>query len=229
MSNVGLRIISRKQNPEMVKLSKEFAPYPTPNIADNMNRLPCVDAGIKLMNTANLKLAGVAFTVKTRPGDNLLIHKALDMAGPGDVIVVDAQGDMTNSLLGELICFYAMKRGINGMVIDGAIRDADTISELNFPMFARGVTPKGPYKDGPGEINVPISCGGQIVNPGDIIVGDYDGVVVISPKDAVELLEKTKATMAKEQDIVKQIEEGKWDRTWIDATLKAKGAEFIEE
>lgn len=229
MTNVGLRVISKKQNPEIVNLSKEFAPYPTPNIADNMNRLPCMDSGIKLMNNNNLKLTGVAFTVKTRPGDNLLIHKALDMAGPGDVIVVDAQGDMTNSLLGELICFYAIKRGINGMIVDGAIRDFDTIADLDFPMFARGVTPKGPYKDGPGEINVPISCGGQVVNPGDIVVGDCDGVVVISPKDALELLVLTKATMLKEQDIVKQIEEGKWDRSWIDATLKAKGAEFIEE
>jgi len=229
MSNVGLRIISKKQNPEVAKLATEFAPYPTPNIADNMNRLPCMDAGIKLINKAKLKLTGVAFTVKTRPGDNLLLHKALDMAGPGDVIVVDGQGDMTNSLLGELMCFYAIKRGINGMVIDGAIRDADTLSELNFPMFARGVTPKGPYKDGPGEINVPISCGGQVVNPGDIIVGDYDGVVVISPKDASELLEKAKATMAKEQEIIKQIKAGQWDRAWIDATLKAKGAEFVED
>ena len=185
MSNPGFRVIYKKQNQENLKLAKEFIECPTANIADNMNRLPCIDASIKMVNKSALKLVGVALTVKTRPGDNLMVHKALDMANPGDIIVVDAQGDMTNSILGELMCYYAMKKGIAGMIIDGAIRDVDTISELNFPMYAKGVQPKGPYKDGPGEINVPVSCGGMVVNPGDIIVGDLDGVVVISPEDLI--------------------------------------------
>lgn len=229
MVNVGFRVIFKKQNPETLRLAKEFIDCPTPNIADNMNRFPCVDSGIKMVNKSQIKLTGVALTVRTRPGDNLMVHKALDMAKPGDVIVVEAQGDMTNSIIGELMCYYAIERGIAGIIIDGAIRDVDTISEMSLPVYARGVQPKGPYKDGPGEINVPICCGGLVINPGDIIVGDLDGVVAISPLEAPEILTKTKGTMVKEKEIMEQIKEGKWDRSWIDATLKAKGAEIIEE
>ena len=126
---------------------------------------------------------GPAFTVKTRPGDNLMVHKALDLAEPGDVIVVDAGGDLTNAIIGEIMSTYANARGIAGIVIDGAIRDADEIRANDFPVYAAGVTHRGPYKDGPGEINVPVAIDGMVIEPGDLVLGDGDGILCV-PYDA---------------------------------------------
>ena len=130
-------------------------------------------------------MAGPALTVKTRPGDNLMIHKALLMAEPGDVIVVDAGGDLTNALVGELMLSHAMKIGVAGVVINGAVRDYGWIRANNFPVFAAGVTHRGPYKDGPGEINVPIALGGMVIEPGDLVIGDDDGLLCV-PFDETE-------------------------------------------
>ena len=176
-----------------------------------------------------MQLAGPAFTVEVRPGDNLMIHKALEIAQPGDVIVVDAQGDVTNSITGEIMMTEACKKGIAGVVVDGAVRDSEALSELAMPVYAAGVNPKGPYKDGPGEINVPVSLGGVVVNPGDIIVGDADGIVVIAPADAPELLGKAQAKFQKEQEIFRAIEAGTRDKSWIDRDLKARGCEVIDD
>lgn len=170
-------------------------------------------------------LIGSAFTVKTRTDDNLMLHKAIDMAVPGDIIVVDAQGDTTHAITGELMVMWAQKRGIAGMVIDGAIRDAGAIRKLTIPVYAAGVTPAGPYKDGPGEINVPVSCGGVTVKPGDILVGDEDGIVVIDPHYAPEILEKARKTMEKEAGVMADIKNGTWDRSWVDRELRARGCE----
>lgn len=120
-------------------------------------------------------------------GDNLMIHKALDMAKPGDIIVVDGEGCTDRSLAGEIMFTYAHQRGLNGFVFDGAIRDLDGARNVAMPVYAKAVTPQGPFKHGPGEINVPICCGGQVVFPGDILVGDADGIVVIRPSYAAEL------------------------------------------
>ena len=113
-----------------------------------------------------------------------MLHKALELAQPGDVIVVDAQGDLSNAITGEIMMTQAAMSGVAGVVVDGAIRDSEAMRDLDMPVYAAGVTPKGPYKDGPGEINVPVTCGGVVVNPGDIVVGDADGIVIISPQDA---------------------------------------------
>lgn len=225
MANIGLRIRTKIDRPARA-LVEGFAGIPVANIADNMNRMSCLDAKIRPMNGA--PLLGTAFTVKSRPGDNLLLHKAIDLAAPGDVIVVDAQGDTVNSVMGELMVLWARRRGVAGFVVDGAIRDAGTLRSMDIPVYAAGITPKGPYKDGPGEINVPVSCGGVVVNPGDIIVGDEDGVVVIYPADAAELLEKARATVAKEAGMLKAVEDGTWDRAWVDKTLCEKGCEYID-
>lgn len=229
MANIGFRIYAdfKRPSPELVEKFRDFA---TSNVSDNMNRFGCLDWRIKPVNKAgDVRLLGTAFTAKTRGADNLLVHKAIDMAAPGDVIVIDAQGDTSNAILGEIMCRYAATRGIRGFIVNGMIRDKAALSLMdNFVVYALGAVPKGPYKDGPGEINVPIACGSDvIVNPGDIIVGDEDGVVVIRPDEAEELFAKTKATMAKEAEIFKQIEAGKYDRAWVDATLSAKGCEII--
>ena len=145
-----------------------FKGLPVANIADEMNRFFCMDARIKPFN--DKPLLGTAFTVKTRVADNLMLHKALALAQPGDVIIVDAQGDTANAITGEIMMTQAFVNGLAGVVVDGAIRDAEAMKEIDMPVYAAGVTPKGPYKDGPGEINVPVCCGGVTVNPGDIIV-----------------------------------------------------------
>ncbi len=226
MSNIGFRIHSKIDRPNR-ELVEGFAGIPVANIADNMNRMSCMNSRIRPMNS--VPLLGTAITVKTRPGDNLLLYKAIDMAQPGDIIVVDAQGDLTNSITGELMITLMQELGISGLIVDGAIRDLGAIKEMDFPVYAAGVQPKGPYKDGPGEINVPISCGGVVVNPGDILVGDDDAVVAILPKDAPELLQKAKATVAKEAGIMESIKNNKWDRSWVDKVLREKDCEFIDD
>ncbi|MEW6262257.1 MAG: RraA family protein [Thermodesulfobacteriota bacterium] len=225
MANVGLRINTRINRP-LKELIEGFAGLPVSNIADMMNRMYCLDARIRPLNSA--PLLGPAFTIKARAGDNLLLHKALDISQPGDVLVVDAQGDLSNSVFGQLMALWAKKRGIGGVVIDGAIRDIGALKKMDIPIYAAGITPAGPYKEGPGEINCPISCGGVVINPGDILVGDEDGIAVIKQEDAPELLEKAKAKYLAEQKTVEEIKDKKWDRTWIDITLQDRGCEYID-
>lgn len=227
MSNVGFRIYKKINRPSR-QLVEQFKGLPVANIADEMNRLNCVDARIKPLN--NVPLLGVAFTVKGRIGDNLMFHKALAMAQPGDIIVVDGRGDLANSLIGEIMMREAVKSGLAGIVVDGAVRDCDALRQMNIAVYSAGITPQGPYKDGPGEINVPISCGGVTVNPGDILVGDADGIVVISPKDAPALAEKAKAKFQKEQAIFKAIDDGTIDRSmYSDEAFLKRGCEIIDD
>ena len=227
MSNVGFRIFTKINRPGK-ELVKAFAGLPVANIADEMNRFGCVDARIKPLN--NTPLLGTAFTVKARNGDNLMFHKALDLAQPGDVIVVDGQGDLVNSLTGEIMMRQALKKGLAGIVVDGAVRDVEALRQMDMAIYAAGVTPKGPYKDGPGEINVPVCCGGVVVNPGDILVGDADGIVVISPGDAKLTAEKAKAKSEKEQVTFKEIEAGTLNRSaYSDEAFIKRGCEIIND
>ncbi|TWH47939.1 RraA family protein [Sporomusa sp. KB1] len=223
MSNVGMRIFPHISRPPKA-LIDGFAGLPVANIADNMNRMSCMDAKIRPIN--DVPLLGPAFTVKSRPGDNLMLHKALDLAQPGDIVVVDAQGDLTNSIMGELMALWAKQRGIGGFIIDGAIRDIGALKKMGMPIYAAGVTPAGPYKDGPGELNVSVVCGGVVVHPGDILVGDEDGIVVINPRDAESLLEKSRAKSRMEHKVVEDISNMAWDRTWVDQALRERGVVF---
>lgn len=227
MSNIGFRIIKDIQRAEQ-EIIDGFRNIPTPNIGDVMGRYFSMDYRIKPVNNPGIHIVGNAFTVRTHPADNLMVHKALDLAKPGDIIVVDAAGDMANAIIGELMCHYAKVKGIIGFIIDGPVRDLYGIAQLGFPVFAKGGTPRGPYKEGPGEINTNISCGNVSVSPGDIIVADDDGVIVIPKTDAADILKKAKEVSKKEQEIIKSIYEGKWDRTWVDKALISKGSEIIE-
>lgn len=222
MTNVGLRINDSIERPVPALISA-FKNLPVANIGDSVNRTFCMSASIRPFNEN--PLLGPAFTVKVRPGDNLLLHKALDLAQPGDIIVVDGQGETANALIGELMVLWAIKRRVGGLVIDGAIRDVTRLRAAEIPIYAAGVTPAGPYKDGPGEINFPIVCGGVVVHPGDIVIGDADGIVVLSHKDAATVLEKAQAKSADEQKTMAAIENGTWDRAWVDQALRAKGCE----
>lgn len=226
MPNPGFRVKKSIARPDEA-LVRAFASIPAANIGDNMNRMACMNARIKPMNSS--PLCGSAFTVKVRAGDNLMLHKAIDMAQPGDVVVIDAQGEMSYAIVGELMILWLRRRGASGLIIDGCIRDLNAVRALtDFPVYAVGVTPNGPLKEGGGEINYPVMCGGLVVNPGDIIVGDGDGVVVIPPADAAAVLEKSRAQNAKEAQTMKDIENMTWDRKWVDMALAAKGCEFAE-
>lgn len=190
-----------------------------PHLSDNLARSVGI-GGLTRYNTTG-KLVGTAFTVKCRPGDNLMIYKALTMMSAGHVLVVDGAGHLDNALVGELIKLYALQRGCVGFVIDGAIRDVACFTD--FPCYARGVNHKGPYKDGPGEINVPVSIGGQVVMPGDIVVGDEDGVVCFPQASAEHLLTLADAHRRKEDAIQQEIASGARDQAWITKILTAKG------
>jgi regulator of RNase E activity RraA len=227
--NVGFRIFTKIERLASSVVERYFeAKLPTPNIADVMGRFGAIGQGIRSINEHDMYLVGTAFTVRVPPSDNLMVHKAMDLAEPGDVIVVEAGGDMTHAILGELMCMYAEKRGIRGFIVDGPVRDGAAIRRLGYPVFAKGLTPRGPYKDGPGEINVPISCGGATVHPGDVILGDMDGAVVVPKDSAEEILEKASATRRDEEKATDRIANGQWERRWVDETLREKGCELIE-
>jgi RraA family protein len=165
-----------------------FAQFDSPDVSDQMNRMYTVSPDIRCLSGGKEPLLGPAFTVKVYPGDNLMVHKSLDLAQPGDVIVVDASASPMNAVLGGLISMKAKARQIAGFVIDGYIRDLAEIRQSGITVFARGVTPVGPLHRGPGEINYPISCGGVVINPGDIVVADGAGIVVIPHDIADDLL-----------------------------------------
>jgi RraA family protein len=160
-------------------------------------------------------MAGTAVTVRTRPGDNLAIHRAFDFCRPGDVLVIDGGGDITQALMGEIMATYAESLGVQGLIIDGAIRDVGAIRGHDFPVYARAATHRGPYKNGPGEVNVAITVGGMVVHPGDIIVGDEDGVLAIAPADVATVIEGAKRQADKEAAALRSIAEGRFDREWI--------------
>ena len=225
MANIGYEI--RTDVPVTDKALVElFRDIPVANIDDCMNRTAAARGDIRPVNKT--PLLGTAFTVKVPQGDNLMFHKAMDMAKPGDVIVIDAGGDASRAIFGALMINYCRIRGIAGVIVDGAIRDVQELSEMtDISVYAKGVTPDGPYKNGPGEIGTPISFGGKIVYPGDIVVGDADGIVFIRPNQAKELAEKAQAIMAKEADILDKIlNEGTYIRPWVDQALEAGGCQM---
>ena len=170
-----------------------------------------------------MKVVGPALTVKVPLIDNLMIHKALTLVKPGDVMVIDGGGDHAWALLGFLMVSTAIKLGLSGMVVDGCIRDAAEIRAAGFPLFAAGINPNGPMKEGPGEINFPIQCGGQLVHPGDMIVADDDGVVVVPQAHAAETVDKVKALIAREEKRLAEIADGVTTRPGLDEMLKQKG------
>ncbi|MFH1340995.1 MAG: RraA family protein [Pseudomonadota bacterium] len=194
------------------ELIEAFRSASTCIISDNLARLPGA-VGLRQFHRSG-RLVGTAFTVRTRPGDNLAIHKALELVGPGDVIVVDGGGDESRALVGEIMKNIAEHRGAAGYVIDGAIRDVAAFAASDFPCFARAVIHRGPYKSGPGEINVPVSIGGSVVSPGDIVVGDEDGVLSFPAAIATSLLEAVRAQMKREDETLLAIREGRYQGSY---------------
>ena len=192
-----------------------------------MERTAAVESSIVPIGKG--QLLGTAFTVQVAQGDNLMFHAAMDLAKPGDVIVIDAGGFTERAIFGELMATYCKVRGIRGIVCDGAIRDAEGLAAMeDFPVYAKAVTPNGPYKNGPGQINVPVVIGGKVVHPGDIVVGDIDGVLFIRPENARQLAEATLAVGRKEAEIMRHImEDGTYIRPWVDTLLQQINCEII--
>jgi len=180
------------------KWIKQFFDLPTTCISDALNGMNNLDPSIKPLQDS-YKVAGRAFTVKIPSGDNTMVLKAIKEASPGDVLVIDAKGESYRAVAGDFVVSLAKKLGIAGMIVDGVIRDLIGVRSLNFPVFSRGTTVAASFKNGAGEINVPISCGGVPIAPGDIIVGDADGVVVIPQADAEKVLEKALAKLKKDE------------------------------
>lgn len=224
MANVGFRQYNKINRADR-SLVDLFRGLPTANIDDNMNRMFSL-RGLKPYNKA--PLLGTAFTVRVPAGNNLMFNRAIDLAKPGDVIVVDGGGYMERALCGEIMMSHAKKRGIAGFVINGCIRDVEAAAQMDFPVYALGQNPNGPLKNGPGEINTPVVCGGMAILPGDILVGDADGLVVIRPEDAKEVAQKAAKQNADEKKILEAIQEERWDRSGFAVALEKLGCEIID-
>jgi regulator of RNase E activity RraA len=194
---------------------------PTALLSDNMQGL--VGTGLLRPVHRAGRMAGTAVTVRVRAGDNLVLHRALDHVRAGDVLVVDAGGETAQAVTGKIMLRYLESLGAAGIVVNGAVRGTDEIGERDFPCFIRGTTPRGPYKTGPGEFNVVVAIDTLAIAPGDIVVGDRDGLVAFPPSEAARLIEAARAQEAREAEGLKAIGEGRWDRSWIAAAEEKQG------
>jgi len=207
-------------SPEIVKKASAFA---ASILADVAGRRGTLDGRIAPL-APSMRLAGPAFTIEVRPGDNLMIHAAITMAKPGDVLVIDGKGDRSCALMGSIMINACKKLGLGGVVLDAAVRDSEELVELGFPVYAVGTNPNGPTKFVPGRINWPISCGGIAVSPGDLVVGDADGVVVVEREKAESLLGEAAKKVADERARIADIVAGRNLRPkWLEGSLRAAG------
>lgn len=227
--SVGKRIYLQRKMPDP-ELVEAFKSIPASNTADVMGRSCAMNPRIKLVSSPKAQMmAGPAYTVKCRAGDNLTLHAALNFCHEGDVLVVSNEEDDTRALMGEVMMAYLyLTKKVAGIILDGPIRDIDEIGKWDFPVYCTGTTPGGPYKEGPGEINVPISCGGISVNPGDIILADPDGVICIPRKDAAQILVEARKFQEADEKKLIAARNGTANRAWVEKSLNEKGFEIID-
>lgn len=228
--SVGKRIYLKRNMPD-AKVMEELGKIPAANIADVMERTCGMNPRIHLMSKPkNTIMVGPALTVKVRSGDNLALHAALNIAKEGDVLVVSNEGQNQRALIGEIMMSYLHYfKKVAGIILDGPIRDIEELKTWDFHIYATGTTPAGPFKEGPGEVNVPISCGEISVNPGDIIVADEDGVIVIPRQDAAKVLEDAKKIQENDAKKVIASKTGSANRQWVTDLLESKKFEFIDK
>ena len=221
---IGFRYIEdiERANPEIVQKAHNYA---AANLSDGMNKFYTMDYGIKQMYDSP-KMVGSAVTVKVRSGDNLMLHKALGLIKPGDVLVVETQGGNNYAVSGELMGRCMKELGLAGMVVDGTVRDLDECKKLGLAIFARGTVCGAGDKMGPGEVNFPISCGGVVIMPGDIIVGDKDGVVVIPKDDAIDVFLAADKKLASEKKRHEEIDRGIYVKPDVEQNMLKNG--FVE-
>jgi len=220
----GFRVLPRERKVTAEQIER-YRDLPVANISDSMGRMTAAGTRLRPLHRGG-GLVGAALTVKCRPGDNLMVHYALDIAQPGDVIVVDAGGDLTNALVGELMLAFAAKKQLAGVVINGAVRDSQRIRGNPLPVYAAGITHRGPYKDGPGEINVAIAIDGMVIEPGDLMVGDEDGLLCVPLADVDRVHALASERHAAEVLKLQAIAEGRNNRDWVVTKLKALGCDL---
>lgn len=221
-STVGFRVFTQIQRPPAEVLAL-FESVESTHVSDAMHRFYGMDLNIRPVSP-EMRAVGPALTVRTRPGDNLMVFKALEIAAPGDILVIEHRGYTTVAAWGDLVSMVAQKVGVAGVVTDGGIRDRAGIIKVGVPVFAQDVqSPQGSLKDGPGEVNVPVACGGVPVLPGDVIVADVNGVVVVPRADAEAVGRKAIEIAAYEQNRIREIEAGDLIPASINKTLKDKG------
>ncbi len=226
MAGMGFRVRTKIERAPK-HLLEQFAKYPTGNIVDAMGRFGAMDPGVKPVGPG-MKFAGSALTVRIRACDNLVIYKALDLAQPGDVLVIATNNFQGAATWGDLTSMIAKAKGAAGVVTDGMVRDVDGICHVGVPVFARGATPNSPFKDGQGEVNFTVSCGGVTVRPGDILVGDGDGVVVIPREGWDEVLKGAEKVVEKEAQTIANIQAGKVIPDWVAKTLTERSCTFVD-
>jgi regulator of RNase E activity RraA len=214
----GFRVFTGWRRPDDQLLSA-FGNASSAQIADSMSRLGGMDAGIRPV-WPSPRIIGPAVTAWCHSGDNLMLHKALSLAEPGDILVVNTQGNLSNSGFGELLASSAVKIGVRGVVIDGTVRDVEALENLRLPVFARGVCANGCNKDGAGEVGSAIACGGVAVRSGDVIIADRDGVTVVALEDAAEVARLAAAQVEREEKRKAEIEKGVLVRPEIDQALR---------
>ncbi|MFF4471332.1 RraA family protein [Streptomyces sp. NPDC001599] len=194
--------------------TRRLGEVPAAHVGDALERMTVMDGGIRLL-TERAALLGNALTVDVRSGDNLAVHRALDEARPGDVLVVNGHGDTTRALVGDLIGEIMVNTGVTGAVVDGAVRDVRALSEMGLTVYARAITPAGPFKDGPGAVGAPVAVGGMVVEAGDVLVGDADGVVVVPRRRVAEVVEAVDGVAEKEDALRGRILAARPDRAVV--------------
>ena len=221
IGKVGFRYRAEITRPALERINMLTA-YSTCNIADGMQKMYTMDSGIKAVCPTK-KICGPAVTVRISLGDNLMLHKALSLVQPGDILVVDAQGCTTFSACGGIMMLRMKKLGVQGIVVDGAVRDIEDIREIGLPVYARAIVPQGGGKGGPGEINFPVACGGVAVMPGDVIAADDNGIVCVRQDDIEKVAAGVEAKLEKEKSSFAEIKAGKLVKSDIDELLAKKG------
>jgi 4-hydroxy-4-methyl-2-oxoglutarate aldolase len=218
--------MSQDINKQFERVSSELvaqaAGYQAAILADVAGRRGAMHGRIQALRP-RMQVAGPAFTVEVRPGDNLMIHAAMSLAKPGDVLVIDGKGDQTSALMGTIMMTACKQLGIAGVIIDGAVRDSLEIDEMDFPVFSVGTNPNGPTKNIGGRIGHPVSCGGVTVNPGDFVLADADGVVVVEREKLASLLPLAHKKVEDEAKRIAQIKAGNTAASWLQSSLVAAG------
>ena len=219
--SVGNRVFLQRELPDM-ELVKRYQRLPAANVADTMSRSCALNSEIHLISSPDRPImAGPALTVKARPGDNLMLHKSVDMIKPGDILVIQCENSLNRAIFGSLLVNNLKEKGARGIIVDGAIRDSEEISQIEgIPVYARCTSPNGPWKNGPGEINTTIAVGGQIVRPGDIVCADQDGIVVVPQEYAEEIAAETKEKEEGEKVVLAQMLAGKFERPWVEQAME---------
>ena len=223
----GFRLFTRFERPDPAVV-QGFQGAATGNVCDAMGRFGALDYRIKPIGPG-MRCSGVATTVKARPCDNLVIWKAIELAQPGDILVIATGGYTLSATWGDITARVARARGLGGVVTDGAVRDLEGILEVGLPVFAVGVTPNSPFKDGQGELNVPVACGGVTIHPGDILVGDADGVVCVPRTEAPAVLAELRRIQAAEAERLAQLAAGKLIPDWVDPLLRERSAVYVDD